>query len=139
MTELLKVVKVLVRLTKDIQHSRLLVTIVIAAGIVSGLSNTVLIATINSALNRTGPPTSAQVVFFGGLCLVVASMRFVSGAVLVHLMKKVMVSLRLQLCRKILTAPLRVLEQLVRTGCMRPSLVMCRVLQMHSLFFRSCA
>jgi len=88
------------------------VIIIIVAGVISGLSNTVLIATINSALNRTGAPTSAQVLFFGGLCLVLASMRFVSGAVLVHLMKKVMVSLRLQLCRKILTAPLRVLEQL---------------------------
>jgi putative ATP-binding cassette transporter len=112
MTDLFKVVILLVRLTKDIQYSRLLVTIILVAGIISGLSNTALIATINSTLNRTGAPTSSQVLAFAGLCLVLASMRFVSGAVLVHLMKKVMVSLRLQLCRKILTAPLRVLEQL---------------------------
>jgi putative ATP-binding cassette transporter len=112
MTELFKVVILLVRLTKEIQYSRLLVMIIIVAGIISGLSNTLLIATINSSLNRTGAPTSAQVLFFGGLCLVLASMRFVSGAVLVLLMKKVMVSLRMQLCRKILTAPLRALEQL---------------------------
>lgn len=112
MTDLFKVVVLLVRLTKDIPYSRLLVMIVIAAGIISGLSNTVLIATINSTLNRTGAPTSGQVLAFGGLCLALASMRFVSGAVLVVLMKKVMVGLRLQLCRKILTAPLRALEQL---------------------------
>lgn len=112
MTELFRVVILLVRLTKDIQHSRLLVTIILVAGIISGLSNTALIATINSTLNRTGTPASAQVLAFAGLCLVLASMRFVSGAVLFLLMKKVMVSLRLQLCRKILTAPLRALEQL---------------------------
>lgn len=112
MTELFKVVVLLVRLTKDIQYSRSLVVIVIVAGILSGLSNTLLIATINSTLNRTGAPTSNLVLTFAGLCLALALMRFVSGAVLVHLMKKVMLSLRLQLCRKILGAPLSVLEQL---------------------------
>lgn len=112
MSDLFKVVVLLVRLTKDIQHSKLLVMIILVAGIISGLSNTVLIATINSTLNRTGGPTSAQVLVFAGLCLVLASMRFVSGAVLVVLMKNVMVTLRMQLCRKILTAPLRSLEQL---------------------------
>ncbi len=112
MSDLFKVVVLLVRLTKDIQHSKLLVMIILVAGIISGLSNTVLIATINSTLNRTGGPTSRQVLVFGGLCLVLASMRFVSGAVLVVLMKNVMVTLRMQLCRKILTAPLRSLEQL---------------------------
>ena len=112
MSDLFKVVILLVRLTKDVPYSRLLVMIVIVAGIISGLSNTVLIATINSTLNRTGSSTSAQVMAFAGLCLVLASMRFVSGAVLVLLMKKVMVSLRMQLSRKILTAPLRALEQL---------------------------
>ena len=112
MSDLFKVVILLVRLTKDVPYSRLLVMIVIVAGIISGLSNTVLIATINSTLNRTGSSTSAEVMAFAGLCLVLASMRFVSGAVLVLLMKKVMVSLRMQLSRKILTAPLRALEQL---------------------------
>jgi putative ATP-binding cassette transporter len=112
MLDLFKVVILLLRLTKGIPYSKPLVMIIIAAGIISGLSNTVLIATMNSVLNRSEAATSAQVWAFAGLCLVLASMRFVSGAVLVHLMKKVMVSLRLQLCRKILTAPLRVLEQL---------------------------
>ena len=112
MTDLFKVVILLVRLTREVQYSRLLVTIVIVAGVISGLSNTVLIAIINSTLNRTGAPTSDQVLAFGGLCLLLASMRFVSGAMLVLLMKKIMVSLRMQLCRKILTAPLRALEQL---------------------------
>ena len=112
MTDLFKVVVLLLRLTKDIQHSKLLVVIIIVAGIISGLSNTVLIATINSTLNRTDASTSTLVLAFMGLCLGLASMRFVSGAVLVHLMNRVMVTLRLQLCRKILTAPLSVLEQL---------------------------
>ena len=111
MTELFKVVILLVRLSKDIAHSRMLVAIIILAGLISGVSNTLLIATINSTLNHTATPRSTLVLTFAVLCLALALLRFVSGAVLVHLMKKVIVSLRLGLCRKILNAPLRLLEQ----------------------------
>jgi putative pyoverdin transport system ATP-binding/permease protein len=111
MTDLFKVVILLLRLSKDIAHSRSLVAIIILAGLISGLCNTLLIATINSTLNNTAVPTSTLVLAFSALCLALASLRFVSGAVLVHLMKKVMASLRLRLCRKILNAPLRLLEQ----------------------------
>src|SRR5690349_360692 len=107
MTDLFKVVILLLRLSKDIAYSRTLVAIIIVAGLISGLSNTLLIATINSTLNHTAVPTSRLVLTFSVLCLALASLRFVSGAVLVHLMKKVMAGLRLSLCRKILNAPLR--------------------------------
>lgn len=85
--------------------------IIIVAGLISGLSNTLLIATINSTLNNRGTPTSTLVLTFGVLCLALALLRFISAAVLVLLMKKVMLSLRLRLCRMILSAPLRLLEQ----------------------------
>ena len=111
MTELFKVVILLQRLSKDVPHSRTLVTIIILAGVISGVSNTLLIATINSTLNDTAVSRSTLVLTFVALCLSLAFLRFVSGAVLVHLMKRIMVSLRLGLCRKILNAPLRVLEQ----------------------------
>jgi putative ATP-binding cassette transporter len=111
MTDLFKVIVLLLRLSKDIAYSRSLVAIIILAGLISGLCNTLLIATINSTLNNTAVPTSTLVLTFSVLCLALASLRFVSGAVLVHLMKKVMASLRLHLCRKILNAPLRLLEQ----------------------------
>lgn len=111
MTELFKVVILLLRLSRDVAHSRTLVVTIIVAGLLSGLSNTLLIATINSTLNNTAASKSTLVLTFGALCLALASMRFISGAVLVLLMKKVMVSLRLRLCRKILNAPLRLLEQ----------------------------
>jgi len=112
MTELFKVVMLLVRLSKDVAHSGTLVAIIIIAGLISGVSNTLLIATINATLNKTGGATSTLVLTFGALCLALAVMRFVSGAVLVRLMQKVMVSLRLRLCSKILSAPLRLIEQL---------------------------
>jgi putative pyoverdin transport system ATP-binding/permease protein len=111
MTELFKVVILLVRLSKDVAHSSTLVAIIIVAGLISGVSNTLLIATINSSLNNTATPRSTLILTFAALCLALAVLRFVSGAVLVHLMKKVIVSLRLGLCRKILNAPLRLLEQ----------------------------
>jgi putative pyoverdin transport system ATP-binding/permease protein len=111
MTELFKVVMLLVRLSKEVAHSRALVAIIIIAGLISGVSNTLLIATINSTLNNAGTPRSTLVLTFAVLCLALASLRFVSGAVLVVLMKKIMMSLRLGLSRKILNAPLRRLEQ----------------------------
>src|SRR5215213_6212732 len=111
MSELFKVVILLVRLSKDVAQSRTLVAIIIVAGLISGVSNTFLIATINSTLNNTASPRSTLVLTFAGLCLALALLRFISEAVLVHLMKKVMLSLRLGLCRRILNAPLRLLEQ----------------------------
>lgn len=111
MTELVKVVTLLLRLSKDVAHSRVLVAGIIVAGLISGLSNTLLIATINSTLNNIAASRSTLVLSFAALCLALGIMRFVSGALLVHLMKQVMVSLRLHLCRKILNAPLRLLEQ----------------------------
>jgi putative ATP-binding cassette transporter len=111
MIELFRVVRLLLRLSKDVAHSRALVITIIVAGLISGLSNTLLIATINSTLNNTGTPTSTLVLTFGALCLALALLRFVSAALLVILMKKVMLSLRLRLCRMVLSAPLRLLEQ----------------------------
>jgi len=112
MTDILKVVVLLLRLSKDIAHSKVLVTIIIVAGLISGVSNTLLIATINSTLNNTTTSRSTLVLTFAVLCLVLAAMRFISAAVLVRLMKNMMMSLRLGLCSKILSAPLRLLEQL---------------------------
>ena len=112
MKDLFKVVILLLRLSSDIPHSRPLVGILVVAGLISGVSNTLLIATINATLNKTGGATSTLLLTFGALCLALALMRFISGAVLVRLMQKVMVSLRLRLCSKILSAPLRLIEQL---------------------------
>src|SRR5689334_7640837 len=112
MKDLFKVVVLLLRLSKDIPHSKPLVAIILVAGLFSGLSNTLLIATINTTLTKTDAPTSTLVLTFGLLCLTLASMRFISAAVLVRLMEKAMVSLRLSLCSKILSSPLRLLEQL---------------------------
>jgi putative pyoverdin transport system ATP-binding/permease protein len=111
MTELVRVVTLLLRLSKDVAHSRVVVAGIIIAGLISGLSNTLLIATINSTLTNTVASRSTLLLTFAALCVALGIMRFVSGALLVHLMKQVMVSLRLNLCRKILNAPLRLLEQ----------------------------
>ena len=112
MKDLFRVVFLLLRVSKDVPRSRVLVASIIVAGLISGLCNTLLIATINNSLHQTQAATSTIVLTFAVLCLVLASLRFASGALLVHLMKKVTVSLRLQLCRKVLNAPLRLLEQL---------------------------
>jgi putative pyoverdin transport system ATP-binding/permease protein len=111
MTDIVRVIFLLLRLTKQIQYSRLLVWIIILAGVISGLSNTLLIATINSVLNKPGAQTSTLVWTFAALCLALACLRFASAALLTRLTRRSMFSLRMSICLKILTAPLRLLEQ----------------------------
>ena len=111
-TDLFRVTRLLIEMCRGIQHSRRVIIIVIVAGIVSGVCNTALIALINEAVNSGGPPPGRLAWWFGGLCLVIAATRFVSGAMLVRLMQRAVYDLRMSLSRKIIAAPLRLLEHL---------------------------
>lgn len=110
-TNLSRIVLLLVRLSRGVKHSRLFVWAVVVSGVAGGVCNTAILAVINSALNGPGAFTPKLVWGFAGLCLVIAFTRFVSGAVTVRLMQRGMFDLRMNLCRQILEAPLRVLEQ----------------------------
>jgi putative pyoverdin transport system ATP-binding/permease protein len=107
-----RVILLLARLSRGIQYSKPMVCVIILAGIISGVSNTLLIAVINAALSRAGTPTPQLVWGFAGLCLALALMRFVSGALLLRLTQRAMFGLRTRLCEQILTAPLPLLERL---------------------------
>lgn len=110
--DLFGVILYLVRLSKGIRYSRAAVAVVILAGIVSGISNAGLIALITNALTRTGSPAKTLVWGFAALCILLPLARFVSEFLLIRLAARAIFALRMQLCRQILAAPLRLLEGL---------------------------
>lgn len=115
---LFRTILLLVRMSRSIKYSRLLVWSVILAGVAGGATNTAILAVVNLALNSPGASTPGLIWGFVGLCLMLAFTRFVSGAVTVRLMQRGLFDLRMQLCRRILAAPLSVLEQVGRARLM---------------------
>ncbi|MBV9774018.1 MAG: cyclic peptide export ABC transporter [Gemmatimonadetes bacterium] len=90
-----------------------LVVLAILAGVVSGASNAGLLALINTAIYTHQPWRDSRLVWsFVGLCLLLPTARAFSAYVLSVLGQNAVLELRTQLCRKILLAPLRKLEEI---------------------------
>jgi putative pyoverdin transport system ATP-binding/permease protein len=109
--DFVKVSSFLMHVSKNIRYPRMLIAIAVGAGIVSGLSNTGLLAVINSTLSG-GTSTSRGIWAFVGLCLMLPLSRYVSHVLLIGFTERAMSDLRLQLCRQILGTRLRTLEEL---------------------------
>ncbi|HEV7376643.1 MAG TPA: cyclic peptide export ABC transporter [Pyrinomonadaceae bacterium] len=102
----MKLIKFLLR------SSPRVVIIAIIAGLVAGISNTGLLALINATLNQTGTPSRRSLWFFIALGAVMLISRCASSISLAWLARGAIVDLRMQLCRRIIAAPLRQLEEL---------------------------
>lgn len=102
----------LLRLTREIRYSRSSILLIVAFGVISGACNTGLLILINEALNTPGPARSRYVWGFVAFCVIFPLTRFVSETLLIALAAKGMNMLRIQLCRRILAAPLPLLERL---------------------------
>lgn len=107
-----KALSFLVRNTRGVRYSKLLVVLVLLTGILSGLSNTGLIAVINTALNSSDGLGRNAVWAFIGLSLLLMLTRFSSSALLGYLNTKATLELNTRMCRQILAAPLRRLEEI---------------------------
>ena len=107
-----RVVRFLAHVANEIGYSWGAVVIIILLGFISGLCNAALIALINSGLTQLQNTPRSLMWAFAGLCLLLPLTRFFSNALLIKLSAKSMSDLRLQLCRRILNAPLHVLEKL---------------------------
>jgi len=108
----MKLLTFLLRYSREIKFSRSILVITIVSGIASGLVSTVLLALINSALETAGNAPSKLVVGFVALCVVLPLLRLIPEVLLLRLTQGAMLDLRLHLCRRILSAPLRLLEEL---------------------------
>jgi len=108
----MKLLRFLLRYSREINYSRAALVVAILTGVAGGLVNTALLALINSALGSGGPPSPRLLAGFVALCVALPVMRFVPEVLLLRLTQGAMFDLRLQLCRRILSAPLRLLEEL---------------------------
>ena len=93
-----------------LEHSRKAVILSLIAGVISGASNAALLAVINGALTRDPAAIDPPIAMFVGLCLLLPLARFASEALLNSLGQDALYTLRMELIRRMLTAPLRHLE-----------------------------
>ncbi|HYH81348.1 MAG TPA: cyclic peptide export ABC transporter, partial [Longimicrobium sp.] len=93
-----------------LRNSPRAVLVAIAAGVVSGLAHTALLALINRALHE--PASNALVPAFVTVLLALPLLRMASTYVLTMLGQRAVMTLRMQLSRAILDAPLGRLEAL---------------------------
>ncbi|HXO22136.1 MAG TPA: cyclic peptide export ABC transporter [Thermoanaerobaculia bacterium] len=110
MVEILKLVAFLLRISRRIHFSRFTVAAAIVTALLSGVGYTALVAVIGAALSR--PPSRNLLWTFLGLCVVVPACRLGSQALFNWIGAKSVFELRLSLCRQVLGAPLRRLEDL---------------------------
>jgi putative ATP-binding cassette transporter len=96
-----------------IRASREAVGFSVAAGVMSGAANIMLIALINQAL-RGRRSAIVSIWVFVGLCAVALVTKIVSELILVRLAQETTYNLRIQLWRQVLSVPLRKHEELGR-------------------------
>jgi putative ATP-binding cassette transporter len=107
-----RLISFLLRNSRSIPRSRITMVLIMVTGIISGLSVTALVMLINYALSNIGSLPSKFTWAFVLLCIVTPLARFASQVLLVRLTAQSIFVLRMQLCRRILSAPLRQLEEL---------------------------
>lgn len=112
MADLIKLIRVLVRTSKGGGFSRALVFLSIAAGLVAGIANAGFIAVINTALTGGSSARQQLIWVFAALCVILPTSRFLSSVLLSRLVQTVRAEMELQLCRRILSAPLRRIEEI---------------------------
>ncbi|HEX2252449.1 MAG TPA: cyclic peptide export ABC transporter [Thermoanaerobaculia bacterium] len=93
--------------------ARRMLTAAVAVGMVSGLASVALLALINHTLRGDERLSGFDVgVIFAAVCVLLTIARVSSSYLLVRLGQGMVMDLRLQLCRQILSSPLRRLEEL---------------------------
>lgn len=96
-----------------VRYSPASVGIAVITGVISGASNAAMLALFNSILQKdTGAQGSGLLWAFIALCIFLPLTRYISEMVLTYLAQDALFSLRMRLCRQILAAPLRRLEEL---------------------------
>lgn len=98
--------------SKDIPHSRALIGLVVLIGFITGASNTILLVVINSALSGERKSSAGLVWAFAALCLILPASRLLSEVLSVRLITATASTLRMHLSKQILSAPMRLLEEL---------------------------
>jgi putative ATP-binding cassette transporter len=98
-------------ITFFLQHSRKRLLLSLAGGIFSGICNAALLGVINTLL-KPNNSSSILVWSYVALCVLLPVSRFTAEWLLTRMGQMALFEQRMQLCRQILAAPLRHLEQI---------------------------
>ncbi|MFP5263079.1 MAG: cyclic peptide export ABC transporter [Blastocatellia bacterium] len=109
---LVKLLVFLIKCSRNIRYSRTITVLVVVTGVISGISNTALLAVINSAFAAAATQRQKLIWIFLGLCIVLPISRLISEVLLIRLTSAATFDLRMQLSSRILASPLRLLEQM---------------------------
>lgn len=112
MLQLVRFFRYIMGISREVRYSRLMLVLVVLSGFISGVATTGLIALVNLALSGQGFHGIDPKLAFGVLCVGLPLFRFMSQALLVNLTQRTLYQLRLNWCRRILTTPIRQLEQI---------------------------
>lgn len=107
----MKLLGFLFRSSREALYSRTALLFVLFASLVAGLANTALIALTNRFVIHPALTQGWGGVFLA-LCLTLPAFRFISRALLIRLTQDTLIRFRADLCRQILSSPLRQIEQL---------------------------
>jgi putative ATP-binding cassette transporter len=107
----MKLIAFLNNWTKAIPYSKCIIVFTSVASILSGVAATMLIAVISSAVSSPGTHVKRLMCEFIALVLITSLLNISSQALMLSLNREAVLHLRSQLCRHILRAPLRKLEE----------------------------
>ena len=112
MVDLIKLVRILVRSSKGTGFSKVLIFFSMVTGVIAGIANAGFIVVINTALSA-GPAARSRLIWiFAALCIVLPVSRFLSAVLLSRIVQSARAEMELRLCRRILAAPLRQIEEI---------------------------
>jgi putative ATP-binding cassette transporter len=101
----------LLRYSRQVPHARALGVVILVAGVMSGLANTVLIGVVNHVINADGAGSATLLWLFAAVCVLLPVARYAADFFLTYLSEKATLHLRMTMSRRILEAPLRQLEE----------------------------
>jgi putative ATP-binding cassette transporter len=107
----MKLIRFLLYWTKNIRYSRLIIFSTTIGGLAGGVCSLGLLAILNRGISRLGSASRLTIAEFFALCAIVPAVKMASQIPMMRLSRRANVQLRLQVCRQILSAPLRHLEQ----------------------------
>ncbi len=90
----------------------------VIAGLISGISTTLVVTVINETLQRPPEQRSGLIWAFAGLCVIVLLSKVIAEVLLIRLAARTVFRLRMELSQQIIQTPLRHLEELGRPRIM---------------------
>ena len=111
MKDLMNLIRFLSQNARAVKHAPLMMGLTILVGVISGASNAALLAMISNLLSSVAPASTLFIIIFVALCVMLPLTRFASEWMLVNMSSKAILELRMRLSRRILSAPLRRLEE----------------------------